>query len=159
MLYHVHLAAATCNPLCVNGECVEGNQCVCYAGWTGDICDNGRYLNVSIAYIKKKPLHPPIGICIPDCVNGNCSGPNVCLCNPGWTGSRCRVGQFVVLNNMNKELHHILQILMNVFRMRHCVPIVTILKVLSTATVMKGIKLTLMVYHAKVTFVFIVLYN
>ena len=54
MPYHVHLAAVTCNPVCVNGECVEGNQCVCYASWTGDICDNGRYLNVSIAYIKKK---------------------------------------------------------------------------------------------------------
>ena len=30
--------------------------------------------------------------CTPDCVNGECIEPNICDCDPGWTGDRCREG-------------------------------------------------------------------
>ena len=31
-------------------------------------------------------------VCIPQCVHGSCIQPDVCACDPGWTGLRCTVG-------------------------------------------------------------------
>lgn len=34
-----------------------------------------------------------IATCSPSCVNGNCTGPNVCDCDAGWQGSTCNTGK------------------------------------------------------------------
>ena len=31
-------------------------------------------------------------LCSPVCGNGYCVPTNSCVCNPGWTGDRCRLG-------------------------------------------------------------------
>ena len=31
-------------------------------------------------------------VCVPPCENGVCNRPGTCICEPGWTGSRCRTG-------------------------------------------------------------------
>ena len=81
-----------CNPPCVNGVCEENNQCHCMTGWTGIICDNGIVLLNHIIYLYLSIYISYLAICIPDCVNGKCIGPNICDCDPGWTGDRCREG-------------------------------------------------------------------
>jgi hypothetical protein len=30
---------AICTNSCVNGDCVAPDQCSCYAGWSGPLCD------------------------------------------------------------------------------------------------------------------------
>ena len=32
-------------------------------------------------------------ICTDHCINGNCTQPNVCVCEPEWTGSVCSQGK------------------------------------------------------------------
>ena len=32
-------------------------------------------------------------VCVPPCENGVCDRPGTCICEPGWTGSRCRTGK------------------------------------------------------------------
>ena len=34
----------------------------------------------------------PTAVCIPHCGHGTCIQPDVCVCDPGWTGLRCTVG-------------------------------------------------------------------
>jgi hypothetical protein len=31
-------------------------------------------------------------VCYPNCINGECIDPNVCVCDPGWTGLICQIG-------------------------------------------------------------------
>ena len=31
-------------------------------------------------------------VCIPQCGHGTCIQPDVCVCEPGWTGLRCTIG-------------------------------------------------------------------
>ena len=33
-----------------------------------------------------------IAVCIPQCVHGTCIQPDICACEPGWTGLRCTIG-------------------------------------------------------------------
>ena len=40
-------------------------------------------------------------VCVPPCENGVCNRPGTCVCEPGWTGSRCRTGKqgYIQCNN------------------------------------------------------------
>ena len=38
---------------------------------------------------------PNVAICSSECVHGTCIGPDVCPCDPGWTGARCDIGNDV----------------------------------------------------------------
>ena len=31
-------------------------------------------------------------VCVPQCGHGTCIQPDVCACDPGWTGLRCTIG-------------------------------------------------------------------
>ena len=47
----------------------------------------------------QRPTHVAIcwvlssAVCVPPCENGVCNRPGTCVCDPGWTGSRCRIGK------------------------------------------------------------------
>ena len=33
-----------------------------------------------------------IAHCVPSCRHGKCTPNNICVCDSGWTGDRCRTG-------------------------------------------------------------------
>ncbi|XP_064292136.1 uncharacterized protein LOC128671428 [Plodia interpunctella] len=69
-----------CSMYCINGHCVEGNQCSCNPGYIPD---------------KTNP-----SVCQPECpggcVNGVCSAPRLCLCNAGYYKDKGVKGQICV---------------------------------------------------------------
>lgn len=58
-------------PGCENGDCSAPNNCSCFEGFKGKICDELA--------------------CKDDCVNGICASgtPNYCECFSGWEGNTC----------------------------------------------------------------------
>lgn len=44
--------------------------------------------------VKLYPIRV-LAICNPACVNGNCTAPDTCTCNPGFGGSACDIGELV----------------------------------------------------------------
>ena len=55
--------------------------------------------NWYISYcVQGDPRHSPLYIvdCGATCLHGSCQG-NMCVCNYGWTGSRCDEGKATVL--------------------------------------------------------------
>ena len=60
----------SCNPPCLNSDCVGPNVCMCKQGYEPDPRDR----------LNNKCLP----ICRGGCLNGVCSAPNLCLCNPGF---------------------------------------------------------------------------
>ena len=38
ILYMLHCLAAVCDPPCVNGVCVQNNNCSCSEGYSGNTC-------------------------------------------------------------------------------------------------------------------------
>ena len=63
---------------CINGQCtdkVNGYECICTAGYTGNNCDSN------------------INDCLPDpCINGQCTDKvngYECICTDGYYGKNC----------------------------------------------------------------------
>ena len=81
-----------CNFSCGNGICVANNLCQCFDGWTGDHCDEGIWVRFVLNFIKSTFYLLIIALCSPLCANGYCVQSNSCVCYPGWTGGRCRIG-------------------------------------------------------------------
>lgn len=59
-----------CEPSCVNGFCVNPNNCSCGVGWSGKNC--------AVAICK-----------LPCTSHGNCTEPNICTCEENWHGFTC----------------------------------------------------------------------
>ena len=36
-------------------------------------------------------------ICVPACAHGTCAPTNTCVCDPDWTGTRCRIGKYTTI--------------------------------------------------------------
>ena len=74
----------TCEPTCVNGECLSPNDCACEIGWEGAHCD--------------------ICISLPGCEHGSCVDNSTgtpeskaleCFCNEGWSGGYCDIRKYL----------------------------------------------------------------
>ena len=46
-----------------------------------------RLTHVAICWVLSS------AVCVPPCENGVCDRPGNCICEPGWTDSRCRTGK------------------------------------------------------------------
>jgi hypothetical protein len=69
----------TCKPSCVHGKCVAADQCECYDGWSGDLCNIGKKYS-ALCY---------------NCINGTCKRPDECECIDGWEGDNCNIATSV----------------------------------------------------------------
>ena len=52
-----------------------------------------------------------LAICLPPCENGVCERPDICVCEPGWVGSRCRIGKeqvWVLALNLHSQPIHLI---------------------------------------------------
>ena len=89
---------ATCDPPCVNGQCLAIDICQCDAGWTGGHCNNGRHSWGKIIFTYRTIIF--LAICS-SCVQGACISPDTCECDNNWTGPTCdnRNLLFLVFSN------------------------------------------------------------
>ena len=54
-----------------------------------------------VKYVMKVHVHEyihynyciTIAICSSECLMGNCTEPDTCTCDPGWTGQTCNTGE------------------------------------------------------------------
>ena len=50
-------------------------------------------MKVSIRNLLVPNFILSVVLCSPVCANGYCVQTNSCVCDPGWTGDRCRIGE------------------------------------------------------------------
>merc|ERR1712215_588110 len=91
------------HPYCKNGVARSAlEQCVCYEGWQGDLCDvpvckegcslrNGYCLEPNECLCKLGWKGDECKTCAryPGCQHGTCKRPWECTCEPGWDGTYC----------------------------------------------------------------------
>ena len=98
-----NLYIAICSSGCLHGNCTNPDSCTCDIGWTGDACNIGKaHVCILInASSDCKSYHKCTAICNIGCLHGNCTNPDTCTCDIGWTGDTCNIGiaQAYILNN------------------------------------------------------------
>ena len=51
-----------------------------------------KVIDIALLYLDIILHFHITAVCIPQCVHGSCIQPDVCACDPGWTGLRCKIG-------------------------------------------------------------------
>ena len=47
-----------------------------------------------------------IAICSSECLMGDCTEPDTCVCDPGWTGQTCNTGEgYCMILYINYTIH------------------------------------------------------
>lgn len=105
--------SAICNQSCGHGICATPYICSCQAGWTGPYCDIRKFGCIHRSK-NNSSISFSLAVCVPSCVNGNCTGPNYCSyvikiylffkiisnlirdfsCNSSYTGYLCLTRMF-----------------------------------------------------------------
>ena len=57
------------------------------AKWDGLVVSVVKVVSVQLFQVNLLRFH--LAICTTPCVNGNCTSPQTCTCQSGWTGSLC----------------------------------------------------------------------
>eukprot|EP00927_Polykrikos_kofoidii_P071042 TRINITY_DN67379_c0_g1_i1.p1 TRINITY_DN67379_c0_g1~~TRINITY_DN67379_c0_g1_i1.p1 ORF type:complete len:1140 (-),score=122.26 TRINITY_DN67379_c0_g1_i1:268-3687(-) len=82
-----------------NGQCATGGVCICHSGFSGAACQDfcPRFCSGKGSCVKGRCLCL-LGFIGDDCSvevccsgHGDCPMPEVCVCQPGWSGSQCHV--------------------------------------------------------------------
>lgn len=85
-----------CNPKCLNADCVLPNTCSCHDGYEDvegtckpkcEFCDDGECVGPNKCKCKdgyERKTNTCVPQCKIPCVNGFCSRPDTCLCDPGF---------------------------------------------------------------------------
>jgi hypothetical protein len=71
-----------------NGECLSDGQCYCYAGFTGDACQNTTFVDYIDCSYKCTFDN---GVCVVDHISLGYQRYWTCQCNTGWYGAYCAI--------------------------------------------------------------------
>ena len=94
--YHSHSTVfSTCKTRCISTIIPSGSTLFFMARSGPDTRQslqefmkaNAKVTHVTICWVLYS------AICVPPCENGVCDKPGTCICEPGWTASRCRIGK------------------------------------------------------------------
>lgn len=85
---------------CLNGGyCVVPGQCSCPNGWGGAKCHEGMSISSKMQEKLLLFLNLNVAKCWNDChQHGVCLEPNVCYCQPQWTGPFCSRGIYKIMS-------------------------------------------------------------
>ena len=74
-----------------NGSCIAPNTCLCAEGWSGSDCS----IPTCQQSCSREPFEQPVinsnDIAVYSKGTGNCTHPDTCTCEKGWTGFDCSI--------------------------------------------------------------------